>query len=146
MSTQAFLLRIDTIEQAIRDLCDFRVEGEGYRLAYRIAKDNLSLGSNVIADCCNPINLTREEWRSVASSVGAQYKDIEIICTDLEEHQRRIAKRQSDIPGLNLPDWSAIQQRDYHQWITNRIVVDTAGISEIEAFNKLQSLLTQSNA
>ncbi len=37
----AVYLRIDTIEQALRDLCAFDVQGEGYRLAYRIARDNL---------------------------------------------------------------------------------------------------------
>ena len=41
---KAVHLRIDTIEQAIRDLCDFQVEGEGYRLAHRVAADNLRLG------------------------------------------------------------------------------------------------------
>ena len=43
-------LRIDTIEQALRDLLGARVEGEGYRLAYRIAADNLRLGRAVVAD------------------------------------------------------------------------------------------------
>ncbi len=35
--TGATYLRIDTVEQAIRDLCNFKVEGEGYRLSYRVA-------------------------------------------------------------------------------------------------------------
>ncbi|MBT4161074.1 MAG: AAA family ATPase, partial [Gammaproteobacteria bacterium] len=42
-------LRIDTIEQTLRDLCQIDVEGEGYRLSYRIAQDNLKLGRNVVA-------------------------------------------------------------------------------------------------
>jgi predicted kinase len=46
---KAMHLRIDTIEQGLRDLCDVLVEGQGYRLAYRIAADNLSLGMNVVA-------------------------------------------------------------------------------------------------
>ncbi len=59
-------LRIDTVEQALRDLCSTQVVGEGYRLAYRIASDNLNLGNSVIADSCNPIELTRKEWQEVA--------------------------------------------------------------------------------
>ena len=51
----AVYLRIDTIEQGLKDLCRINVEGEGYRLAYRMATDNLQLGNNVVADCCNPI-------------------------------------------------------------------------------------------
>ena len=42
----AIHLRIDTIEQALRELCRLDVTGEGYRLAYRIAADNLQLGLN----------------------------------------------------------------------------------------------------
>lgn len=63
---QATYLRIDTIEQGLRDLCHFQVEGEGYRLSYRIARDNLLLGNSVVADSCNPIWLTRKEWQQVA--------------------------------------------------------------------------------
>ena len=33
----AMYLRIDTVEQALRDVCGIRVEGEGYRLGYRLA-------------------------------------------------------------------------------------------------------------
>jgi hypothetical protein len=51
----AVYLRIDTVEQALRDLCSVDVQGEGYRLAYRIASDNLRLGHSVVADSCNPI-------------------------------------------------------------------------------------------
>ncbi|MDP4537968.1 ATP-binding protein, partial [Alkalimonas collagenimarina] len=32
-------VRIDTVEQGLRDLCDLDVEGEGYQLSYRIIQD-----------------------------------------------------------------------------------------------------------
>ena len=59
--TGAVHLRIDTIEQALRDLCKLDVQAEGYGLAYRVASDNLRLGLHVVADSCNPIDLTRQE-------------------------------------------------------------------------------------
>lgn len=37
----AVYLRIDTVEQGLRDICGLDVQGEGYRLSYRIAADNL---------------------------------------------------------------------------------------------------------
>lgn len=40
---KAFYIRIDTVEQGLRDLCNYKVEGEGYRLSYRLARDNLQL-------------------------------------------------------------------------------------------------------
>ena len=46
----AAYVRIDTIEQALRDLCSVDVQGEGYRLAYRLAADNLRLAGRVILD------------------------------------------------------------------------------------------------
>ena len=62
---KAAYLRIDTIEQGLRDICGFAVQGEGYWLSYRIAEDNLRLGIDVVADSCNPIELTRREWQQV---------------------------------------------------------------------------------
>src|SRR6188474_787103 len=68
---KAVYLRIDTVEQALRDLCGIAVEGEGYRLAYRVAADNLRLGVSVVADSCNPVELTRREWEMVAGDTRA---------------------------------------------------------------------------
>ena len=41
----AVYLRIDTIEQGLKDLCRINVEGEGYQLAYRMAVNNLQLAT-----------------------------------------------------------------------------------------------------
>ncbi|EGU46304.1 kinase [Vibrio ichthyoenteri ATCC 700023] len=135
--TGAVYLRIDTVEQALRDLCQFQVEGEGYRLSYRIASDNLKLGLDVIADSCNPIQLTRDEWQSVASQVGANYINIEIACSQREEHQRRVETRLSPIANLVLPTWQQVVERHYEPWSNTAesrkvIHIDTAGQS-IEA-------------
>jgi predicted kinase len=66
---KAVYIRIDTIEQGIRDLCKFNVQAEGYRLGYKIAEDNLGIGNNVVSDQCNPINLTRNEWNDIAIKI-----------------------------------------------------------------------------
>ena len=138
---QAVYLRIDTVEQGLRDLCGVDVEGEGYRLSYRIAADNLRLGRSVVADSCNPIELTRREWRDVAASCGAGVVDIEIVCSDMNEHRRRIESRTSDIPNLELPSWAQVENREYDGWASERIVVDTAAASADESFQALRSAL-----
>ena len=130
-------LRIDTIEQGLRDLCRFKVEGEGYRLAYRLAADNLSLGNNVIADSCNPIELTRREWNEVAANAGAKSINIEVICSDKAEHKHRINARKSTIEGLKQPNWEQVENREYHQWHNDRLVIDTAGKSIQDCVNEL---------
>jgi predicted kinase len=120
-------LRIDTIEQGLRELCSFGVQGEGYRLAYRIAADNLLAGIDVIADCVNPWRLTRREWAEVASRAGSLLVNVEISCSDLEEHRSRAEKRGADIADFRLPSWREIVTRDYEAWTEERIVLETAG-------------------
>ena len=92
-------LRIDTIEQGLRDLCAVDVQGEGYRLAYRIAADNLRLGVSVIADSCNPIETTRREWEQVALETQARHVNIEVICSDTQVHRARVDSTNMERSG-----------------------------------------------
>ena len=118
-------LRIDSIEQALhRAGC--RVEGEGYEIAYAVAEDNLRAGRTVIADCVNPDPQTRSEWHSVADRTSVRAVDVEIVCSDQDEHRRRIESRVPDIPGHRLPTWTEVVERDYCPWEGDRLVIDTA--------------------
>jgi predicted kinase len=118
-------LRIDSIEQALRR-AGYRVDGEGYEVAYAVAEDNLRAGRTVIADCVNPWPLTRAAWRAVAGRAGVAALDVEIVCSDAAEHRHRVESREPDIAGHALPTWQDVLQRDYHQWDRDRLVVDTA--------------------
>ena len=123
----AVYLCIDTIEQGLKDLCRINVEGEGYRLAYRMAADNLQLGNNVVADCCNPIELTRQEWEDVAVNNNCRFVNIEVVCSDKAEHKKRAEQRNVEVANMKLPVWNDIENREYHEWHKSRIVIDTAG-------------------
>lgn len=138
----AVYLRIDTVEQALRDLCGISVEGEGYRLAYRVAADNLRLGLSVVVDSCNPIALTRREWQKVAESESARMVNIEVICSDAEEHRRRVESREPEAPMLALPSWEDVVRREYHPWDKSRIIIDTAGCSVEASCAELWSLIS----
>jgi predicted kinase len=133
----AAYLRIDTIEQALRDLCTMDVQGEGYRLAYRVAADNLALGRSVVADSCNPIELTRREWERTALDVGARYVNIEVVCSDATEHRRRVETRATSVMGLALPTWENVVTREYHPWSVARIVVDTSRETPTRSIDRL---------
>lgn len=139
--TGAVYLRIDTVEQALRDLCNFKVGGEGYRLSYRIARDNLNIGLSVIADSCNPVELTRIEWNDVAVKSNASFVNIEVVCSSVSEHKARVGKRESDIENLKLPSWEDIENREYHPWDSDRILIDTANKSINESINELFTAL-----
>lgn len=140
--TNSFYLRIDTVEQAIRDLCNFNVQGEGYRLSYRLAADNLKLGMSVVADSCNPWLLTRQEWQEVAVNNSADFVNIEISCSNSEEHKERAENRISKVDRLKLPSWEEIKNRDYHNWTGEVISIDTAGKTIEESFSELCKKLT----
>ncbi len=124
--TGAVHLRIDSIEQALRN-SGVDVSGpEGYAVAYAIAEDNLRLGRTVIADSVNPLEVTRSAWRSVAQRTGTRYVEVEVVCSDRAEHRRRVETRTADIAGHELPTWQQVCEREYEPWEAG-IMVDTAG-------------------
>lgn len=141
----AAYVRIDTIEQALREVCAIDVQGEGYRLACRVAADNLRLGISVVADSCNPIELTRREWERVAGETGAQYVNIEVLCSNLREHRKRVETRLSTVPGLTLPTWREVTEREYDDWTVDRVVLDTFGRSERECLDELLAKMSVPN-
>jgi predicted kinase len=121
-------VRIDEIEQTIR--LSGRHEGPmddaGYRAGYALAEEHLRLGRTVIADSVNPLSMTREAWRAVAARLQMKALDVEIICSDVDEHRRRVETRQADIDGFTLPTWTDVVGRHYEPWNGDRIVIDTA--------------------
>ena len=138
----AMHIRIDTIEQALRDKGIDVVE-EGYRVAYALAEDNLRLGQTVIADSVNPIKITRDAWHAVAARAGAPHADIEIICADSAEHRQRVETRTADIAGHKLPAWADVTARRYEPWITARLTIDSAKESPETAAQAIAALIGQ---
>ena len=138
-ATRAVWLRIDSLEQAIRESGVVRgsLDDAGYRAAHAVARDNLGLGRDVVADCVNPWMLTRNAWRETGLSAGAQVFEIETVCTDAAEHRRRVETRAGEIPGLVLPDWAAVMGRDYHPWDRDRLIIDTAGVSAAACIDRV---------
>jgi len=115
----ATYLRIDTIEQALRScgvLMGDDVGPAGHRIAYKVAESNLLMGGMVVADSVNPLTVTRDAWRHVAATTLSEIVEIEIACSDLTEHRRRVETHTADVPGLALPSWWDVVERDYEPW------------------------------
>ena len=131
----ATYLRIDTIEQALRSSLALTddVGPAGYVIAYAIGATNLTLGRPVVADCVNPLRVTRVAWRDVAARTASPILEIEVSCSDEAEHRRRVESREIDIPGLIPSTWAAVVARDYEPWSEPRMVVDTANTTITEA-------------
>jgi predicted kinase len=125
---------VDSIEQAILGAhtgCE--IGAAGYAVANAVAEANLSLGMSVVADCVNPVEESREAWRMTAKRASARIIEVEIVCSDQAEHQRRVQTRQADIPGHLLPSWDEVIQLYYEPWTRARLTVDTSCLAPLEA-------------
>ena len=137
----AVYLRIDTIEQAMKESGINEINGSGYNVACKLAEDNLKAGLTVVADSVNPLARTRKDWRAVAIKIGKPYCDIEVICSSKKEHKHRIETRKTGISGLILPSWDDVITREYHPWTSERLVIDTADKTPGESKQELLSLV-----
>ena len=136
----ATYLRVDAIEQGLKELYKTDIYDEGYQLAFRIAKDNLKQGLSVVGASCNSVTESRIAWQQVAIDLHLQFVNIEVICSDNAEHQNRVETRQSSIADLKLPTWQQVQEREYHAWDGDVIRVDTAGEQVQQSVDKLFGL------
>lgn len=133
----ASYLRIDTIEQALlREGC-LKAGHEGYLVAYAVAEDNLISGNVVITDSVNSIPATREAWHGVARKSGANILEIEVVCSDKDEHRRRVEERKADIPGHKMPTWDEVIDREYEAWATKHLTIDSSRQSVEAATEKV---------
>lgn len=141
----AIHLRIDSIEQAIRDCAPDAVglDEAGYRVAYAVAEDNLRVGRTVVADSVNPLKITRDAWREVGRRAQAETMEIEVVCSDAREHRGRVETRKPDISELRLPSWEEVISREYHPWDCEHIVIDTANRSLEQNIRILREALSR---
>jgi predicted kinase len=126
---RATYLRIDSIEQAIKDslLQPLEVIDAGYMVGYAVARDNLRARQTVVADSVNPLQITRKAWLAAAKDANCTSIQVEVVCSDKTEHEARVKTRKADIAGLSLPSWEAVTTREYDLWQASRIIIDTAG-------------------
>jgi predicted kinase len=104
-------------------------------------EDNLCIGRTVVADCVNPISITRAAWRQIAELVGVQSLEVEVRCSNLAEHRRRVENRTPDIPGVVPPTWGQVLSREYDPWDRRHIDVDTANQKPEEIVRFLRRLV-----
>jgi hypothetical protein len=110
-------------------------------VAYALARTQLAQGLPVLVDCVNPLPVTRAAWHGVAQDARATCLDVEVVCSDAVEHQRRVEQRVSDLPGHVQPTWAAVCQHDYVPWpvAAQRLEINSAGCSAEEAAARILS-------
>jgi predicted kinase len=136
-------VRVDTLETAIT-----RAEGRyeasngwvslpGYEIAYDLAAEQLRHGLNVVAEAVNATSEARQGWWAAAKREKARLLNVEVVCSDRDEHRRRAEQRTVDVVGLTMPSWQEITGIAYAEWTSNRLVIDTSKVSALEAAERI---------
>ena len=146
--TSTAYLRVDRIEQAIVAWSELThpVGPVGYAIAHALAREQLELGLDVIVECVNPTALTRDGWVGTAEAADAELVEVEVICSDADEHRRRAEVRSSDVDGLVKPTWTAILEREYEPWHRRPLIVDSATTSPDNAAQTIASKMAAAEA
>lgn len=113
------------------------IAGAGYFVAFGIARNNLKNDLTVITDSVNPISYTREKWREIAVETGVKFLEIETICSDKNEHRKRVEEREIDINNFTKPTWEEVLNREYEEWNAS-ITIDTSKTTIDEAIEILK--------
>ena len=127
----ATYLRIDTIESAIvSTLMPYRDNPVGYVVAERVAADQLPAGRDVVADAVNGVTAAQAGWVTLTARTGALLRFVEVRCSDVAEHRRRVEAREPEMSGQGVPTWEQVPRRHYEPWppeLSGRLVIDNIG-------------------
>lgn len=134
-------VRIDEIENALvrHGQPKREIGADGYHVGFAVSLSNLRLGNSVVADSVNPVSASREGWSRIADEAGAAVLEVECICSDIAEHQRRVERRAGDVPGWRLPSWNEVRAHEYEPWAAGQLVIDTALVVPEEAVGVIEA-------
>jgi hypothetical protein len=86
--------------------------------------------------------MTRNAWRDVGVRAGVGVLEVETICSDLEDHRRRIETRGVQVPGMKPLSWQEVVDRDYHPWERDHLTIDTAGKTLTACIERVRAALS----
>jgi hypothetical protein len=101
---------------------------------------------DLIVECVNPTAQTRDAWVGTAAAAGAALVEVEVICSDEDEHRRRAETRSSDVDGLVKPAWTAIVDREYEPWLRKPIVLDSSAVFPDSAAQRIASKMASARS
>lgn len=103
---------------------------KGYLVAQSLAGSCLRANLPVVVDAVNPVASARAGWAELAEQLGSALLFVEVTCSDLEQHRARVEARRPDLPGLVVPSWQQVLDREYEPWPPPRLLVDNRGNPE----------------
>jgi len=99
----------------------------GYQLLTVLAERQLRLGQSVILDSVASTQSIRSTWRTLARQFGADWRVVEVLCSDESLHRARLATRQRQIPGWHELTWAEVEhvKSYFAPWDEPHLVLDT---------------------
>jgi len=146
-ATGALWLRVDAIEQAMRDShmdCADLADG-GYAALRAVAEGALVQGHDVIADAVAGEAVTRVPLAAVATRCEAVFLPVAMVCSDPLQHRARVEQRRAEVPGLSLPDWPKAAGRAWAPW-PEAVQIDTARMTVAQAVTLLRTEMDRRRA
>lgn len=140
--TGAAYVHIDTVRRHVHELAGGPQEDQTYNLCYDLAEDNLKLGHHVVVDCCNPVGQTRHTWQRIADRNGATLQNVQVTCTDQNEHKKRVEARRAEIDDPLYPTWQQTMAQEYEKWDMPTLTIDTSHKKVPSSVFELLSKLT----
>ena len=124
------ILSVDPIESALWRAGIDRDQPTGlaaYVVAEDLAREQLCIGGDVIIDAVNDAELARNQWRSLAAEQRVPVAFVEVVCSDPDEHRRRLETRRRPLEGFAEPTWDDVRARTsgFDGWNDERITVDS---------------------
>jgi predicted kinase len=124
------VLSVDPIESALWRAGIARDQPTGYA-AYTVADAQcrrlLALGLTVIVDAVNNIAPAQDGWQAVARDLAVRLLVIEVICSDVDVHRDRLARRVRDLPFFREPTWDDVVDRraEAEPWTIEHLTLDS---------------------
>lgn len=127
-------LSVDDIEESLLGAGlppGWEVGVAAYEAARAVAERNLALGHDVVVDAVNDSDAARETWRRAAQAVGGALEFVHLVASDLQEHRRRLARRDRGFDHVGEPSWDAVARRReaYEPWAHAAREYDTSELS-----------------
>jgi hypothetical protein len=113
-----------------------------YLGACAVATDHLSMGRDVVIDAVNGVEPARQMWRELAREIHSERFPVEVVCSDLVAHRKRVETRAAPTPPLPLPTWEEVVHREYHPWNEPLLSVDTVHPAE-ENLRRIMEYVSQ---
>lgn len=114
---QFFYLRVDCIEAPFAAVHPAAGEnGESYEALIHLARENLSLGHNLIIDTVNPLHRSRAMFYQLKDTTLSEIIQFELKIADSAIHKQRVENRLPDIKDLMVPSWHNVLKRHYEAW------------------------------